>query len=159
MAVCKAFWRVCLTRRNTRPLFLCSFPKGEYVMPETLLNVHEHSDVDTDGTGDEWYEALPPHEGAAHWLQLFQLGLGVAANAVSLGVLSCGLISRWKKRRAMKGMTDEERMSASNPLYQTLRDIQVSAHEIQADVRQMLARADAISAEQKRQRDADAQVK
>ena len=119
-------------------------------MPETLLNVHTGEDVDTEQ--DEWYDALPPYEGAAKWLQLFQLGLGVAANAVSLGVLSCGLIGRWKKRRAMRGMTDEERLSAANPLYQTLRDIQVSAHEIQADVRQMLARADAIAAEQQRQR-------
>ena len=115
-------------------------------MAEPQLLVHD----DVEGN-DEWYEALPPHQsGAEKWLHLLQLGLGVAANAVSLGVLSCGLIGRWKKRRAMKDMSPEERLSASHPMYQTLRDIQVSAHEIQADVRQMLARADAIAAEQKR---------
>ena len=119
-------------------------------MAEPQLDVH--ADVE----GDEWYEALPPYDGTARWLQLFQLGLGVAANAVSLGVLSCGLIGRWRKRRAMKKMSPEERLSAAHPMYQTLRDIQVSAHEIQADVRRMLARADAIAAEQRR---AQAKVK
>ena len=119
-------------------------------MPETLLNVHTGEDVDTEQ--DEWFDALPPYEGAAKWLQLFQLGLGVAANAVSLGVLSCGLIGRWKKRRAMKNMSPEERMATQHPLYEVLRNTQKTAEQIQADVRQMLARADAIAAEQQRQR-------
>ena len=123
-------------------------------MPEAQLNVHEH-DVEQ----DEWYEALPPHQGGAmHWIHLATQAAGLAANLMSVGVLSCGLIGRWRKRRAMKGMTDAERLAAAHPLYQTMRDIQVSAQQIQADVKALLARADAIAAEQRAQR-SDAQVK
>ena len=81
-------------------------------MPETLLNVHTGEDVDTEQ--DEWYDALPPHHsGAAYWLQLIGLGLGVVANGISVGVLSCGLVGRWKKRRAMKKCRHEERLGGT----------------------------------------------
>ena len=117
-------------------------------MPEAQLNVHEH-DVEQ----DEWYEALPPYQGGAlYWLQLGGQALGLAANLMSVGVLSCGLIGRWRKRKAMRAMSDEERLAASHPLYQTMRDTHATARQIQADVKAMLARADAIAAEQQRQR-------
>ena len=91
-----------------------------------------------------------------HWIHLASQAAGLAANLMSVGVLSCGLIGRWRKRRAMERMSPEERLAASHPMYQTMRDVHKSAQQIQADVRALLARADAIAAEQKR---ADAQIK
>ena len=115
-------------------------------MAEAQLNVHEHG-----VEGDEGYDALPPYAGGAmHWIHLATQAAGLAANLMSVGVLSCGLLGRWRKRKALKGMTDAERMSASHPLYQTLRDTHATAQEIQRDVRAVLARADAIAAEQRR---------
>lgn len=121
-------------------------------MAQPELDVH----VDTEGN-DEWYEALPPYQGGAmQWVHLASQAAGLAANLMSVGVLSCGLIGRWRKRRAMERMSPEERIAASHPMYQTMRDVHKSAQQIQADVRALLARADAIAAEQRR---ADAKIK
>lgn len=104
-------------------------------MAEPLLDVVEKDDVEQ----DEWYEAPNPYAtDGEKWLRLVGAGLGVAANAVSLWVLSSGIYAKYKRRKALKGKTPEEIAAMEHPLHPILKRTQEAADRINANVEALL---------------------
>lgn len=95
-------------------------------MAEPLLNV-------VDEQNDEWFEAPNPY-GAEGWMRLVGTALGIAANGISLYVLSSGLYARYQKRKQLKSMTPEQRAAQAHPLYEVLKETHEKIARIQQDV-------------------------
>ena len=113
---------------------------------EQLLKLHEDADkhewvVTPDGFGEE-----------ADWMRYLRGGgmvIGTAVNVVSCVVLLQGIVKKIRHNRAVKNMSEEERLLASNPLYRLMVDNYRSTEQLHTDIRALFASGDKIAAEVK----------
>ena len=111
---------------------------------EQLLKVHEEA------AQDEWVVTPDGYGTEADWMRYLRGGgmvVGTAVNVVSCVVLLQGIVKRVRQKRALKDMSEEERLLATNPLYRIMQDNYRSTEQLHTDIRALFAAGDKIAAE------------
>ena len=111
---------------------------------EALLKVHEEA------SPDEWVVTPDGYGTEADWMRYLRGGgmvVGTAVNIVSCVVLLQGIVKQVRRNKALKNMSEEERLLASNPLYRIMVDNYRSTEQLHTDIRALFAAGDKIAAE------------
>ena len=113
-------------------------------MAEALLKLHEEAPE------NEWAIAPDGYGTEAEWMRYLRGGgmvVGTAVNVVSCVVLLQGIVKRVRQKRALKNMSEEERLLATNPLYRIMLDNYRSTEQLHTDIRALFAAGDKVAAE------------